>query len=411
MASFVGFDDPSSLDPVDSGLEVPPPPGAGAAPVVGGEPVGDGVWPDTAALFTIGGQFACSGVLVAPDLVLTAGHCGYGIGRVVVGTADHASGGETRNVVDNLVHEDYLQTLDAAVLRLDVPVTDVPPRVLARDCVVEDDLFAGAPVAIVGFGALDEFATEWSSVLHQADTTVGDPECVDLDAGCNEDVSPGGELIAGGDGIDSCSGDSGGPLYLLTSDDPAGDYLVGITSRASTPAHTVCGDGGIYVRADAIADWIEGDLGIPLPRPDCGGNTAPDPRADSIVAVVDLTDTVSIDPNDPDPGQGWSFDVIAPPAHGVAVVSDDGRLTYDAVDAPPGYDAVTVAVTDDGSPPRVGRVTIPIHVLPVPPGTKLDPGGCGCDGSSAGTGGLGLLLSALWTLRRPRRRDRRPPGR
>ena len=39
---------------------------------------------------------------------------------------------------------------------------------------------------------------------------------------------PGGELIAGGGGIDSCAGDSGGPLYLHTE---VGSYLVGLAVR------------------------------------------------------------------------------------------------------------------------------------------------------------------------------------
>ena len=53
-----------------------------------------------------------------------------------------------------------------------------------------------AQTVIVGFGAIDPWAEEWTTQLHEARTTVSDPYCVDLDAGCNEDVSPGAELIA-----------------------------------------------------------------------------------------------------------------------------------------------------------------------------------------------------------------------
>ena len=83
--------------------------------------------------------------------------------------------------------------------------------------------------------------------------------------GCNPNVAPGGEFIAGGSGTaDSCFGDSGGPVYL---DTPAGPVLIGrsrvvLTARrrpaaaaASTSAPTRLSRGS---RATAAADGREG---------------------------------------------------------------------------------------------------------------------------------------------------------
>ena len=86
-------------------------------------------------------------------------------------------------------------------------------------------------------------------------------------AGCNGAVSPGGELGAGGNGVDACFGDSGGPLYLLSD---RGDYVVGVTSRAyaGVPWNYPCRDGGIYTRPDAVVDWIESKVG-PITKPVC----------------------------------------------------------------------------------------------------------------------------------------------
>ena len=60
-------------------------------------------------------------------------------------------------------------------------------------------------------------------------------------------------LLRGGRDNDTCFGDSGGGAYERTS---AGWRLVGITSRGTTPKRVVCGEGGVYVRVDAVRSWL-----------------------------------------------------------------------------------------------------------------------------------------------------------
>src|SRR5436853_7921248 len=43
------------------------------APVIGGTAAPPGKWPD--AVGVLGAQGACTGTLIAPDVVITAGHC------------------------------------------------------------------------------------------------------------------------------------------------------------------------------------------------------------------------------------------------------------------------------------------------------------------------------------------------
>ncbi|MEZ4240807.1 MAG: trypsin-like serine protease [Myxococcota bacterium] len=370
---------------------------AGPAPVVGGGPAPVGAWEDAVALYGLG-QLACSGVLIAPDLVLTAGHCRAALDYAVVGATDLRSGGERISVLDAVAHPDPYTTYDVALITLEHPAA-AQPRPLALDCVVEGYLHDGADVAIVGYGATDDFADEFPDDLQQAFTTVVDADCLDFDGGCNESVSPGGELVAGGEGIDSCLGDSGGPLYLQTGDAFAETdaFLVGITSRARVPADAPCGGGGIYVRVDAVADWIERTAGRTLPRPDCEGfNHPPVPTAAPIEVVQGGTALSVVDPGDADGDtQQHTFRVVEPPAHGVAQLTAGGGLVYLAPDVlPDREDQVVVEVADDGAPPRTGRVTIPVRVTPGP----VRRSGC----STSAAAGWAWLAALAGMLRRRR---------
>jgi hypothetical protein len=368
-----------------------------AAPVVGGQPAADGSWPGVAALYSVGETLACTGVLIAPDLVLTAGHCGFSIEEVELGSNELGQG-ERIAVTSSVVHPDYFTTFDAAVLQLERPASEAPAP-LAVDCISEDWLTDGAPVAIVGYGATDAWATEWTTVLYEAYTDVKDATCVNTAHGCNEEVSPGGELIAGGGGVDSCSGDSGGPLYLLTDGHSSGEiWLAGITSRATLPAPTPCGSGGIYVRTDALLAWIEAETGQTLARPDCEGqNRAPSASAEPIVVVRGSTSASPIEVADPDTDQQHSFAWVQRPVHGHAQLDPQGSVYYLAPDLFVGEDLAVIEVTDDGSPPRSVQVEIPITVLAAEPGAPLQVEGCGCQ--SAGSS-PGLALLALLALRR-----------
>jgi endonuclease G len=53
---------------------------------------------------------------------------------------------------------------------------------------------------------------------------------------------------------DTCTGDSGGPIYIRDGQDW---LLAGATSRATKGSVNNCGDGGVYVRVDRYLDWID----------------------------------------------------------------------------------------------------------------------------------------------------------
>ncbi len=239
-------------------------PGIDSAPVIGGTLVPPGKWPDAVAV--LGAQGSCTGTLIAPDVVLTAGHCaGANPTRVIANTTNYnVSGGTTMNVKSVTAYPSWETTYDVSVIVLTQPIVGVTPRKLGTACSFQG--FArDTQIHLVGFGLTDDAGIGDNTQLHEAMTVVTDPDCSGT-GGCVKAVAPGGEFIAGGNGTDSCFGDSGGPVYL---DTPRGTVVIGAVSRGLDGSATPCGGGGIYVRTDKIVQWIESTTGKTIAKDDC----------------------------------------------------------------------------------------------------------------------------------------------
>lgn len=244
------------------------------APIVGGTRVPDGTWNDVVAVVAHGGS--CTGTLIAPDVVLTAGHCidlePY---KVITNTSDFARpGGDHIAVKWSLAYPDWAHRYDVGVLMLE-HVARPSPRPIAAACHTNKRLLAGAPLTIVGYGLVTPSGTDENTRLHEAAVPVLDPLCVS-DLGCEDAVRPNGEFTAGGRGTDSCFGDSGGPAFLETA---AGPVLVGVVSRGLALPGQPCGNGGVYVRADKVVSWAQSVTQRRFSRTTCSGEL--DDRGDS----------------------------------------------------------------------------------------------------------------------------------
>jgi secreted trypsin-like serine protease len=195
-------------------------------PVVGGSTVATGAYPDVALV--VAPMALCSGTLIAPDVVLTAGHCiDTHPTEVLLGSVDYTKvGGEAIAVKSATAYPSWQTEFDVGVLVLDHPAS-AKPRAIASACTAKD-LEPGNDVTVVGFGLTDAAGMGQNTKLHQAKLAVIDPACT-TDLACNPKIAPAGEFVAGGDGIDACFGDSGGPIYL-------DDALIGVVSRASARA-------------------------------------------------------------------------------------------------------------------------------------------------------------------------------
>jgi hypothetical protein len=338
--------------------------------VVGGQQVSRGEWEDTVGIVFYGQYVGCTGTLVAPDLVMTAGHCVGGITDVVIGTTDWAND-EAEEIIAVQTTYEYPRSqssLDAAILVLSEKSTKTP-RIVAQGCILDDYLYDGVDVTVVGFGGTQSDGGGYNTEKHVGITQVQTYDCTknDLDGiwtGCNPSEAPGGEIGAGGNQVDACFGDSGGPLYLPT---PEGTYLIGITSRAyaGVPWNEPCLYGGIYVRADAIIDWVEEVTGTRLAYPPC--NKSPEPEVEELKVPRGGTGSTSVTINDPDGRAAW-LQLAEAPGNGSVAFLDNGVIEYTADKGFKGMDEFTISVTDEGiadypeAPQNVVNVTVPVQV-------------------------------------------------
>jgi trypsin len=249
---------------------------AGAAPagaVVGGTPVPDGQLRYVANI-DIGGSFGCSGSLIAPDWVMTAGHCGSLTGALSDGVLPtpiglpasaydvkldsvHAdgTGAEDHAVTQVLVDSDYIVTNgagnDVTLLQLDHP-SQVPPVHIAA--VGERHIWdPGTQATIAGFGLTSQDASQPPPTMQRAQVPI------ESDADCAKAYPNGlGSSASGGSydartmlcagypqgGTDTCQGDSGGPLLATALDGSL--RLVGATSFGDGCAQP--GEPGVYAR-------------------------------------------------------------------------------------------------------------------------------------------------------------------
>lgn len=386
--------------------------------VVGGQQVSNDRWDATVGVLS-GGGVICTGTLIGERVALTAAHCAGGIDGVLIDSDDYleADMSQVVAVESETVHPDYYSSMwggnDIAVLRLAERVTQVEPQAVAVECILDRYLEDGAPVHVVGYGSTSESGNGWNTKLNEGGTRVQTKDCTaetveGYYTGCDPEIQPGGEIGAGGNGVDACFGDSGGPLYLKTDE---GDFLVGVTSRsyAGVPGSQPCKYGGIYTRPDYFIKWIENTAGFPIKLPSC--NEAPEATAEGILTKPGKTGYSALVASDPDGDTSLlTYAIVQPPVHGTVTVDAEGVLAYTAFDdAEEGLDAFVVAVTDGGNDAyqRTGdpvslELEIPVEIKK---GLFVSPsglgGGCGCDSTQGAAGWLGLV-GVLGLLRRRR---------
>jgi secreted trypsin-like serine protease len=365
------------------------------APIIGGDDAPAGKWRDVAAINDSAGDQGCTGTLVAPTVVITAQHClDINPSAVVIGTTSLArpSEGEVIPVIKDAGYPNGFRSFDVAVLVLQRPSTITPRKIASGWASV--DIKNGAMASIVGYGAIDRDSTMYVDELQEAVVQITDADC-STSEGCNSLAKPAGELGAGGMGIDTCEGDSGGPLYITSE---MGTFLAGVTSRGYDDNRFSCSEGGIYARPDKIIAWIEKEAGVPVGK-------GPEPTFGELSSVRGGAAETTIHANDPK-SDNHAYAITTAPMYGSAKVLNDGRIRVCTNPDVAGADSVTVSITDADDASRSIFVTLPITIRDGEPEScdldDFEEGGC-CSTSRGATGSLPLGLAVLLLLRRGRR--------
>jgi secreted trypsin-like serine protease len=232
--------------------------------IVGGQDAPDGAYPAVAEI-TFGNAFLCTGTLIAPTWVLTAGHCGSMTGAAVASPAswpvalidvrigsNRSGQGELVPVARAVVEPDYLATAgyDVTLLQLASPSTKAPAKVAGA---AEGALWSPATLeTIVGWGTTSE-GGDTPDILQEAQV----PITTDADCAAAYGDFDATTMVCAGypqGGVDTCQGDSGGPLFGRTA---AGALkVVGATSFGEGCARP--NKPGVYARVGdtLLREWI-----------------------------------------------------------------------------------------------------------------------------------------------------------
>jgi len=240
---------------------------SGHVAVVGGQPADPGTFPWMAYILDFRGNSVgqCSGTVVAPNLVLTAGHCaedmqsgvvnaasGY---RIMTGNVDWAAP-ETERQVSGVTRviacpcfDRHTAVGDVALLQLSTPTT-APAVTLASSP------HGGTAALLAGWGKTYSNQDSPIERLQWARTVVQSPEWCEREASPFSPASNVCTIDPPARQTGACEGDSGGPLLVAEPSVAEGMVQIGVASHGYNECATT--SPSVFTRVDAVSAWVRG---------------------------------------------------------------------------------------------------------------------------------------------------------
>ncbi|XP_074594184.1 trypsin-like [Brevipalpus obovatus] len=229
--------------------------------IIGGREASRGSWPWQVALLNHHSIPYCGGTIITPQFVLTAAHCVRRNLYIRAGehdlTSDEGSEQDVK-VAAIYIHPNYSrETVDSDVALLHLATPLKMNKYVSHACLPSkrDNMPINTLGTILGWGKRKNSAIFGTDKLHQAKVPIANiTECRSV----YEDYYISNNMICAGfpsGRIDSCAGDSGGPLLVQRKKEKKTRWAVyGITSFGEGCGRK--GKYGIYVKVPNFVKWI-----------------------------------------------------------------------------------------------------------------------------------------------------------
>jgi secreted trypsin-like serine protease len=267
----------------------------GSLRIISGAPASPGQFPwQVAVQITIGNSVEiCGGSIIAPDFVLTAGHCMKDLANgnklqnpsnIVVrpGISRISGTSNDRSVARFWVEPSYdtatsqSNRIDLAIIQIGNSFSLTSAVAVIPMCQSSDNCgTVGSPLIVSGYGeTMSDQGSSVSDTLNFATVTAVDQTLCsakfDTNFGCTNclpvtNVCAESSPVTANPGKDSCFGDSGGPLARDFGGGVSGFKLWGVVSSGTVPAgqNPSCGkvgEYGVYVSVPKNLAWINSVL-------------------------------------------------------------------------------------------------------------------------------------------------------
>lgn len=213
-------------------------------------------------------DFACGGSLIWENYILTAAHCASNdeevapdvarMGDLNIYSDEDDKFAQQRNIVKIIRHPQHRYSAryyDVALMKLDKNI--VVQETVAPTCLWMDDEVRFPKLFAAGWGKTG-FAEGRTNILLKVDLApMSNANCSRFYTTGERGLRNGlhaHHLCAGDEKMDTCPGDSGGPLHIkLLHNAKMSPFLVGVTSFGKP-----CGQAnpGVYARVSGFTDWI-----------------------------------------------------------------------------------------------------------------------------------------------------------